>query len=87
MEEIGLVNIVIGNNYFHWPVKQRLAQLRAEKVDMESDRLLAQACRDALYPLASLMPHDGFAVLMEPKDFVTIEKDAHTMQTLNETHL
>lgn len=73
-EILGRVDFVIGNNYLHWPVNQRIAALKKEKPDLTADSAFVEACRDALRSLANLLPVGGIAVLMEPNDFVTLDE-------------
>ncbi len=85
--DIGLVDVVVANNYLHWPVNQRINQLQGAHPDLTSEQLLAQATRDALRPLATLLPPKGLAVITETKDFVTIDQcpdlgPAHTCRDL-----
>src|SRR3989338_8710166 len=67
-------DVVIGNNYLHWPVNQQLAKFRER--NFTGEEALREACRDALQPLARALKPGGIAVLMEPNDFVTADDDA-----------
>ena len=69
------VDVVVGNNYLHWPVNQRLATLKKENPGLAADSVLIDACRDALRPLALLLQPGGIAVMMEPNDFVVLDDD------------
>ncbi len=71
---IAPVDVVVANNYLHWPVNQRMNQLQQVYPDRSSAELLAQASRDALHPLAALLPPKGIAVITETKDFVTVDQ-------------
>jgi hypothetical protein len=72
-DKIGLVHAAVANNYLHWPVNQRITQLRHDYPHLEHDDFLPQAVRDALRPIASLLPPKGIAVILEPKDFVSFD--------------
>jgi SAM-dependent methyltransferase len=67
-DNIGAVDVIVGNNVLHWPVNQLRGQQQTD--DIKS------ALHGALRPLASLLPLGGFAVFMEPSDFVM--DDANT---------
>lgn len=69
------VDLVIGNNYFHWPINQRRAALEKEHTDWSAEKVLEQACSDALEPLADVLKPGGTMVLMEPIDFITLEDE------------
>lgn len=74
-DRFGRIDVVVGNNYLHWPINQRIAALKSEKPDLTSDSAFVEACRDALRPLASILPSGGIAVMMEPNDFVVVDDD------------
>lgn len=74
-EEMGLFDVIIGNNYLHWPILQRRDHIMTARPDLAPEEALYQAQRDALLPLASLLKPGGIAVLMVSKDFVVIDDD------------
>jgi hypothetical protein len=70
---VGTVDLVLGNNYLHWPVQER--RKAHESAGLQPREALAQACRDALWPLASVLRRGGIALFMEPKEFVMLDED------------
>lgn len=73
--EIGQFDVAVGNNFLHWPVNQRKAELKKLFPDEKDSVLTLDATVDALIPIASALKSGGVAVLMEPKDFMAIDTD------------
>ncbi len=72
-DKMGTFDVVIGNNFLHWPVNQRLAELRKDNASgsRSEEQMLARAVNDALVPITYVLREGGVAVMMEPKDFMT----------------
>ncbi len=72
-DSVGTFDVVIGNNFLHWPVNQRLAELRKDNAssNRSEEQMLSRAVNDALLPIADVLRDGGVAVMMEPKDFMT----------------
>jgi SAM-dependent methyltransferase len=83
----GLFDAVVGNNFLHWPVNQRKAELKKTHPVLSDAVITDLAVVDALRPIANVLKSGGVAVFMEPKDFITLDNDpggeahceAHTM--------
>ena len=72
--EAGEVDVILGNNYLHWPVQERRETIADEEA-IEEDEILRRACRDALLPLRSVLAPTGLVIMVEPEDFVTFDDD------------
>lgn len=69
----GTVDVVVGNNWLHWPVNQRRAVHTT--AGLPDEACVTQAVIDALTPLAAVLAPDGVAVLLEPNDFAWDDED------------
>lgn len=74
-ENLGTFDVVVGNNFIHWPVNSRKAELKKLHPDWSDEMVLKTAIDDALRPLSSVLDGDGVLVLMEPKNFVVCDDD------------
>lgn len=65
----GPFDAVVGNNFLHWPVNQRLAAYKKDD-DQGPEANLARATVDALKPLRAMLRDGGVAALLGPFDFI-----------------
>lgn len=74
-ESTGIFDVVVGNNFLHWPVNQKKAELKKKYPEHPEPYLTHRAIIAALEPIANVMKTGAVAILMEPKDFMT--DDSH----------
>lgn len=82
-----LVDVVIGNNYLHWPVNQRIAEMRKNWTSDSQQSVYEKACVYSLQKLASVMSPEGTMVLMEPSDFFWLDDNPEEDQAITERSL
>lgn len=73
--ELGVFDAVAANNVLHWPINQRRAELRKQNPDDDNDELRIQAIVETLAAVSRMLRPGGAAVLMEPKNFMTVDDD------------
>ena len=72
---LGRFEVIIGNNFIHWPVNERMNEIKQADPQLTEEQVLARACHDALWPLASLLSPGGLAVFMDSKSFITLDNN------------
>lgn len=75
-DQLGYFDVIVGNNFLHWPVNQLRAKYEKE-TGIAIMPILDRAFRDALYPLVELLwpDNDSYMAFLEPKDFVVCDMD------------
>ena len=63
---------IVGNNFFHWPVNQRVGDMLKAQPRRPREDIIPIAVADALAPLRRRVRR-GPVVLMEPADFITLD--------------
>lgn len=74
-QTIGLFHCIIANNSLHWPIKERQKEIMQARRDVTDEDALAQAIPEVLKRLASLLRPGGILVAMEPKAFISFDKE------------
>lgn len=83
----GYADVVVGNNFLHWPVNQKKAELKKTYPDWTDQQITEMAIAVALAAIEGVMADGATAVFMEPQDFMTYDDqpdrerdcDQHTM--------
>ncbi len=78
--DCGVVDVVVGSHYLHWPVRQFLTEFSK---DVTSGAVAMKlACERTLAPLAAILKPGGVMALLTTDDFVMFDDDLDFDSTL-----
>ncbi len=71
----GLADVVVGNNWAHWPLNQLRAERRELGIQESEEENFVNAFRGTFMPIAYVLKHGGIAAVLEPIDFAWDDED------------
>lgn len=74
-ERLGVFDVAVLNNVAHWPVNLQRTALQKEYPDASYEEITRMAFGRELAAIRSVLRTGGYAVLMEPKDFIMFDSE------------